>query len=251
MLLTTLTSFFQWPMTSDFPSLPESALQGIVRTNLDSPHPTVDQLARKARSLAAVKALALPFIDHLPVVEDASHVQPRTVREVAERCLASVFCALKGESNDQTLVEEVVDAFGASTYFSPIEQAFIQDLEPSRQSLVNFAWGYEHVHVFLWALGFLSELQGPAKIANVPHEAGLIQEEGAEGLFEHGCLRSMDELLDAADFYYRLHWAAIELRIKGQPSEAADEGIIMERHRALNWLIRYMDQAWDDVTTDT
>jgi len=31
----------------------------------------------------------------------------------------------------------------------------------------------------------------------------------------------------------------------------ANEEIIVERHRALNWLIRYMNQDWDDVTTDT
>ena len=54
-----------------------------------------------------------------------------------------------------------------------------------------------------------------------------------------------------ADFYYRLHWAAIELRIKGKKSELLDEGVIRERHRALNWLIGYLNQEWDDVTTDT
>ena len=54
-----------------------------------------------------------------------------------------------------------------------------------------------------------------------------------------------------ADLYYRLHWAAIELRIKGKASDQVDEGIIRERHRALNWLIRYLNQEWDDVTTDT
>jgi hypothetical protein len=63
--------------------------------------------------------------------------------------------------------------------------------------------------------------------------------------------RPLPELLDMADFYYRLHWAAIDLRLKGQKSDVANEEIIQERHRALNWLIRYMDQEWDDVTTDT
>lgn len=53
------------------------------------------------------------------------------------------------------------------------------------------------------------------------------------------------------DLYYGLDWAAIELRIKGHPSDKADEGVIRERHRALNWLIWYMNQDWDDVKTDT
>lgn len=30
-----------------------------------------------------------------------------------------------------------------------------------------------------------------------------------------------------------------------------NEELGVERHRALNWLIRYMNQAWDEVATDT
>jgi hypothetical protein len=63
--------------------------------------------------------------------------------------------------------------------------------------------------------------------------------------------RTPQEILDMADFYYRLHWAAIDLRIKGKKSELLDEGVIRERHRALNLLIGYLNQDWDDVTTDT
>ena len=49
-----------------------------------------------------------------------------------------------------------------------------------------------------------------------------------------------------AELYYRLHWAAIELRLQGKKSDKIDEGIVRERHRALNWLIGYMEQKWDD-----
>ena len=64
-------------------------------------------------------------------------------------------------------------------------------------------------------------------------------------------IRSGSELLDVADYYYRLHLAAIELRISGKESKAINEEIIVEKHYALNWLIRYMAQEWDDITTDT
>ncbi|MDR2636809.1 MAG: DUF4272 domain-containing protein [Zoogloeaceae bacterium] len=30
-----------------------------------------------------------------------------------------------------------------------------------------------------------------------------------------------------------------------------EPGVTMERHYALNWLIGYMDQEWDDISTDT
>ena len=37
---------------------------------------------------------------------------------------------------------------------------------------------------------------------------------------------------------------------KSAPS-GLDPGVVQERHQALNWLIGYMDQHWDDVSTDT
>ena len=43
-------------------------------------------------------------------------------------------------------------------------------------------------------------------------------------------IRSGSELLDVADYYYRLHWAAIELRISGK--ESNDRGWNKTRVRA-------------------
>ena len=45
---------------------------------------------------------------------------------------------------------------------------------------------------------------------------------------------------------------AADARIKGRDAPAGlDPGVVVERHRMFNWLIRYMDAAWDDVRTDT
>jgi hypothetical protein len=234
-----------------FPTVRDEKLKGVVRTNLDSPNPTAAQLARRERSIAIVKDMALPWIDHLPVVEDESQIKPRTSDEVAARCLATAFCAVKGEANDQKLVGRLVKDYSAKAFFSPAEQRFLGDPNPSRQDRANFAWRYECVHVFLWALGYLPKLNPPDRIANVPAEVAILRDKGPERFMKDVKLRPLSEILDQADLYYRLHWAAIELRLKGQRNEKINEEIIMERHRALNWLIRYMNQSWDDVTTDT
>ncbi len=195
--------------------------------------------------------MGLPWVEHLPVVEDEASIKQRPGDEVASRCLATVLCAVKGETNDQSLVDELVEKYSAKTFFSPEERSFFTNSTASKQDLVNFAWRYECVHVFLWALGYLPELNPPNQIADVGKEAGIIRDKGPENFASDAKLRPLREILDQADLYYRLHWAAIELRLKGNESDQVNEEIIMERHRALNWLIRYMDQAWDDVTTDT
>jgi len=224
---------------------------GSTRPDLDGRKPTARQLARKTRSIAIIKRLGLPHIEHLPVVEDAAEVLPRTAEEVARRCVALAFCALKGESNDQKLVESLIKRWSAQKYFSPEERRFIKNRRPTQQDLINHAWRYEAVHVLLWALQYLKVLRPPNEICDVPTEVRTIRDEGPDGFIAHGRLRSISALLDATDLYYRLHWAAVELRLKGKVSQAVNEEIVAERHRALNWLVRYMNQEWDDVTTDT
>jgi hypothetical protein len=184
-------------------------------------------------------------------VEDEASIQPRTSAEVAARCLATEICAVKGETADQKLIDDLVKEFAAAGSFSPEERAFIGDPRPTGPDRAKFGWRYEGVHVFLWALGYLPELNPPNRIADVGNEAGIIRKQGPGGFARNARLRPLRELLDQADLYYRLHWAALELRLKARRSEQVDEEIVMERHRALNWLIRYMGQAWDDVSTDT
>jgi len=236
-----------------YPTANESQLKGIVRTNLDSPNPTAAQLERKRKSIERVREMGLPFIEHLPVVEDEHQTTVRNAREVAERCIAVALCAVKGESRgeDAAFIDKLVKNHGAQRYFSKREADFIEDASPNEQDLLDFCWQYECVHVFLWALGHLSELKPANTVCDVAADVRLIRDAGPRAFVAEAKLRPQSEILDMADLYYRLHWAAIELRLRGRQSEQVNEEIIQERHRALNWLIRYMNQEWDNVTTDT
>jgi hypothetical protein len=66
-----------------------------------------------------------------------------------------------------------------------------------------------------------------------------------------GLVRSKADILDASDLYYRLDWACVDARIHGKQITEAHPGVVYERHYALNWLINYGNQEWDDVSCDT
>ena len=229
----------------------EKKLQGVIRTKYDSPAPTKAQLDRRARSNSVVKGMGLPCMENLPVVEDEKDIAPRGREEVARRCLAVAICAAKGETRFQAMVEKLIERHGASEFFSPQEKAFVLKPSPTDKECANFAWRSECVHVLLWALGYVDELKAPNQTCDVANEMKIIWSWTPERFLADAKPRPLSEVLNQADLYYRLHWAAIELRLKNRKSEAANVEIIMERHRALNWLIRYMNQEWDEVTTDT
>jgi predicted RNA binding protein YcfA (HicA-like mRNA interferase family) len=83
-------------------------------------------------------------------------------------------------------------------------------------------------------------------------------------------LRSDEEIYAANDEIYHIHWRVRDARLRALPTppgklprmrhvdsdsdspvESYDSGVVWERHYALNWLIGYCGQDWDDITTDT
>ena len=237
---------------SHYPTATELQLKGVVRTSLDHPDPTPAQIERRERSIQKLKSMGLPFSEKLPVVEDAAELQLRSPPEVARRCIAIAICGIKGESDgDEELVAPLVKKYGAQASFTPKETAFIRNRRPPKQELVDYSWQYECAHVLLWALGEVEALTPPHKPCDAASEITALMAKDPEAFIKNATLRKSEEILDMVDLYYHLDWAAVEMRVKGRSCDRIDEGVVRERHRALNWLIRYMNQDWDDVTTDT
>ena len=207
---------------------------------------------RKSRSITVLTTEGVPYLDTLPVIETEATSALRSQREVVERTIALAIVAVKGETANHELGQSLIAQFGAQAFFTPAEQAFMANPDPSHEDRVRFTWRYEGVHVMLWALGIYPELGRPDQITDVPLLAGVLRDLGTEGLMAQSRLRPQAQILDAADLIYRYNWAATDARINGREIPAGLDGsVVYERHYALNWLIGYQDQDWDDVSTDT
>lgn len=218
----------------------------------ESSPPSKEALERKARSITLLRKDGVPVIDHLPVIDDSQKAKKRGPEEIAHRSIAVCITALKGEGLDQAAVNSLVAKFGADKFFSAEEAAFIKDPAPKQADLVKFSWRYECAWVLAWSLGYVDELKGPDKICDVPKLVTVFRDHDTAQLIRDAKLRPLSEILDQADFIYRCHWAVTEARVKGKEVPATlEKGVVQERHYALNWLIGYMNQEWDAVSTDT
>lgn len=227
----------------------------------DNRPPSVDGAERKARSEGRLEEQGIPFNPNLPARAGEADTAIRTEEEVAKRAVALCIAALKGEclgageSDDDTakLVQEVIDKYDASSFFTPDETSFLNQPGAEQQEVIRFSWGYEAYHVMLWALGYVEELDAPTALCNVSKDVGYLQQKDNFAAFlSEANLRSKDEILNEADLIYRYNWVCVNSRIKGEePPAGLNPGVAYERHRALNWLICYLDQAWDEVRTDT
>ena len=211
-----------------------------------------EALQRKVRSEGVLHRDGVRINQHLPVIETREEAHLRSTQEVAYRTLALLAVALKGEGLEQELVEMLVGRYDLARYFTPKEAVFIRSVAPSQSDRIQFLWRYEAAWVLLWALGYLEELGKPSTICDVPKAVTIMHERTAAQFVADAKLRSLEEVLDEADLVYRYDWAVVDARVNDKPSPAGlDPSVVHERHYALNWLIGYMDQDWDDVSTDT
>lgn len=207
---------------------------------------------RKNRSEAVLHSEGVPVNKFLPAIEAEGEATHRSKDEVAFRALALLVVAVKGEGLEQPIVDRLVKDYGLEKRFTPKEKAFIRNTAPSQRDRVQFTWRYEAAWVLLWALGYVEKLEKPTNICDVPRAVEFMKKRTASQFVADAKLRSPSEVLDQADRIYRYHWAVVDARVNGKKAPAElQPGVTLERHYALNWLVGYMGQEWDDISTDT
>jgi hypothetical protein len=213
---------------------------------------SAEAIDRKLRSETILRAEGVPFLDALPVVETTAEALKRSKEEVALRALCLLLVAEKGAGLEDEVVERILKSYELRPHLTPKELAFVLDSSPSQHERLQFAWRYEAASTLLWALGFVAQLGKPVQPCDVEFAVGTMSGTTTSQFIKHSELRPLADILDQVDLVYRYHWAVRNARIKGQQIPAdLDPSVTEERHYALNWLIGYLEQAWDDVSTDT
>ncbi|WP_046213524.1 DUF4272 domain-containing protein [Paenibacillus wulumuqiensis] len=217
---------------------------------------------RKQRSNQWLESRCIPVNATLPaLLGDELADGLRTRDEVAARAVAICITAVKGEcvgageTTEMTreLINRIIRQYDANRFFTPEEQAFIEQDQPGQEAAARFSWRYEALWVMLWALGHVDTLGEPTEICDVARTVGILQQFDSFAAFREGSrLREAAEILDAADLIYRYDWACVDSRVHQRPVPGGlDAGVVYERHYALNWLTGYLGQDWDHVRTDT
>jgi hypothetical protein len=216
--------------------------------------PTEDQLARRVQSEKYCAKYGVPIYTNPNAlfVDAEKDVTLRTEAAVVDRALALFYVGLKGEKLEQVHLDEINERYHVFNKLSEQEKVFAKAKHPTEQQFVNGTWRYESLHVMLWALGFIDSLSYPSKMCDVAKDVSIINNLTELQFKQQAKLRSKKDILDQADLILRIDWACVSARVKGKPAPSnIDSGIVVERHQSLNWLINYLNQDWDNVSTDT
>ena len=212
---------------------------------------SLESEGRKARSEAILQRLGIATNPGLPAIECASEITTRSVEQVAYRALCLLIVSAKAIGVGPDQIDNIIVLHDAGPWFTPEERTFINNPHPAESERINFGWRLEAAKALFWALGFVSDLGLPVEEWSPKEMIDLIEDKGLEALIRDASLRSAYEILDEADFIYRCHWATRRAYWDGADAAPLNPDVTQERHQALNWLIHYENQEWDDVTTDT
>lgn len=216
---------------------------------------------RKETSLAYLKEKQVPYLESLPELPPLSELKVRSREEIARRAVALLIviqyaCDVAQEGDlpaSKAFVADLLDKFGVADELTGDERDLLAQEEPSRQAAINIAWQYEAYWALLWALGLLDSLDFPDHTCDCEFAIQAVSScDGFAEFLDKTTLRQPESILDEADKIYRLHWACVNDRIQGrEPAAGLNESVVMERRRALFWMIGYRDEAWDDIRMDT
>lgn len=223
--------------------------------NAEVPFPE-DAWQRKQRTEEVLSDRGIAVYEGLPPVVSEVEVDLRSHDEVAARSAALFVVALRAESlatQNEIPVSELMERIPfAFTGLTDQEKQFIDADSPEQQQIIDGAWRYESLFLLQWALGLVEELPYPSGICDVSMIARIMLDQNMEELVANAALRPTRDILDALDLHFRLHWALRNAQSNsGEPPADIEPGVVVERHTALNWLVRFENADWDDVTTPT
>jgi hypothetical protein len=207
---------------------------------------------RKIQSENQLKKLGVPINENLPLTESESEVIVRTKEEIIDRIIALTIVSAKvmGASNDE--IGEFIGIFKANEMFTDDEKEFIVKKSPKQSDLITYSWKIECIWVLLWSINLLEDLGIPINTCDVDLVYETVLNSTKEDLMNKSTLRATNDILDNLDFIYRSHWAVRDAQLKdSQIPSNFDEGVVYERHYTFNWLVNYLEDEWDDVSTDT
>jgi hypothetical protein len=197
-----------------------------------------------------------PVIALLKEPEDASDEaadKPRAADEVARRALtlAAVISCAYGDSKAEVVKWLKREKLWAAT--TPAERKFLL-ARTSAKARIAFSWKIEALVPLLWAVRKTGKMPGLAKqcSSQALAKAVVSPPHSTRDYIASSRLRKPEELSGEYEKVYRAHWRVRDAQSRGKPMpKGVDPEIVQERHYGFNWLIGYMGQPWDAVTTDT
>ena len=216
------------------------------------------QQERKAASEAYIRSQGIGVFEGLPYCPDAGEVRLKSFDAICKRAVAALLMtqiALELRNENFKAVSYfvgLIDQYGVKDVLNAKERK-LYNVQYTEQDALDVVWEYECYWALVWALGLVDDIRAAGEICDCGAAIRFVSGCQTMQEFQATChLRSVDEILDMLDLYYRYHWACVQKRAIDPtlPTGDLNEEVVFERRRGLEWLISGEDD-WHDIALHT
>lgn len=223
----------------------------------------MDRKTRSEKVLAKHKILINPTLSR---IKNEDETVLKTPEEIVKRSVTAFLTAQiaidilnnSGALESAKFFAPILDRFGLRGELTDGEKPYFDPelcVRISQQQANEMQWRLEMCAALFWACGFIKKLPYPSQmIDNTKQIAMLGVSKDFSDIMRNVRMRSLSEILDAADLIFRMNWACVEARVKNNPAIMGDlfPDVVWEQHKGFNWLIGAYDaEDWDTVNPHT
>jgi Domain of unknown function (DUF4272) len=177
----------------------------------------------------------------------------RSAKEITIRCIIIneiLFIVHGGATGEQ--IQDLLKSWGLMDFVTNSEKIFLSKENHSQIELDKTSWKRESLFALLWTLGEVENLSEPNTESDIPSEVFLKLESNPLSWINEATLRSEYEISKAAEDIYQIHWLVRDAILNNRPiPNNYNPNIVYYRHHAMNWVEKYNDDNWDDISVDT
>ena len=119
------------------------------------------------------------------------------------------------------------------------------------QDAIDIEWAYESYWALCWCLGLVDNINDAGRICDCNQAIMFVTSCKSYDEFKSRCnLRSVKEILDINDLYYRYNWAINNKKIDTNTNIGnIIPSNVLERLRGLEWIIS-REEDWYNISLD-
>lgn len=205
----------------------------------------------KARSEEIIKNYGANINPTLPNIE---YQGVRNSDEIINRVTIMAGMVYIAFQAPPSVIREWIEEQGLYQYLTEFEKNILEksELEVTANDRLKLNWYIESLWAFVWVLGLNKNFQADEPVGDVLIQMVPDVKKKQNFTVLHSIIemRNEQEIYQQVDLYYRLHWYCVDTRLKGLKQSKFDEGTIMERRRALDWIV-HPKEEWAEIDLST
>lgn len=220
----------------------------------EEPIETAIQKERRQRNNEILSKNNIVFSESLVCLHNDENANTKSLDEICRRAIASLIviqiaCDINNgnyESSKEFFMP-MLEKYSVLDCLNSKEKRII-DATYSKQDAIDIDWEYEAYWALIWYLGLVDDISDASKLCDCPTAVSFIRTSNSMEEFKSKCNpRSIKELLDMQDLYYRYHWAINEKKINPNANTGnIVASNVIERRRALEWILSD-EEDWYEI----